>query len=193
MSSVEKISRVSKEAYFSYEEGIQGKAEFFNGEIYDMSGGTSNHSLIATNLSGSLFGRLEGSGCRAHNGDLKISIESAEAFVYPDCMVICGEYNYPLNRTDVIDNPALVAEVVSKSSALDDRNGKFQKYMTLPSLREYMILEQNSPQVDVYSLQNDGQWLFSTYKGLESVVKLHSLGLNLPMASIYRDVKFDQE
>lgn len=184
---------VTAEEYFAYEQSIAGRAEFYAGLIYDMAGGTINHSLIATNLSGSLFARLEDSGCRVHNGDLKIAIEAAQAYVYPDCMVVCGEYHRPGGRNDVTDNPTLVAEVVSQSSALDDRNRKFQQYMLLPSLREYLILEQASPQVDVYSLQEDGQWLFSTYKGLDSVVKFFSLNLALPMSAIYRDVVFGEE
>jgi Uma2 family endonuclease len=191
MNAAEKRTKATVEEYFAYEATIIGKAEYYDGRIYNMSGGTINHSLIATNLSGSLFARLEGTGCRAHNGDLKIAIASEEAYVYPDCMVVCGDYHRPMDKSDITDNPLLVAEVVSKSSALDDRNGKFQKYMTLPSLREYVLLEQNTPQVDVFSLKDDGQWLFATYKGLTAHVKLHALGLTIPMSSIYRDVVFD--
>jgi Uma2 family endonuclease len=193
MSSVEKISRVSKEAYFSYEEGIEGKAEFFNGEIFDMAGGSERHNRISMNLARFVGNLLEGKGCRTYNGDFRLAIEAANTFVRPDFWVICGPTEPFSMRDDTATNAVLVAEVQSESTTAFDRKGKWDRYRMLPTLREYVLIEQDNPQVDVYFRTQDGKWEFTSISDLREEVAFHSLGISIPMADIYRDVKFDEE
>lgn len=181
----------SRLEFLAYLDAIEGKAEFLDGEICDVAGGSPAHSLIATNVTGELRNLLKGSGCRAYNSDLIVGIEADGAIVFPDASVVCGELKSSEDRADIITNPTLIVEVLSSSNWRYDRGGKLRKYMTVPSLKEYVIIAQVIPQVDVMSLSEDGGWRFTTYQDMADVVVLHSLGVKMPLTEIYRDVVFE--
>jgi Uma2 family endonuclease len=179
--------------YYAYEESIEGYAEYFKGEIYDKAGGSENHSSICQNLSGEISSRLGVGGCRVHGTDLRLRIDLAEANVRPDVWVICGKSEYHLDRKETVKNPILVAEVLSKSTSIFDHNGKFDRYLMVPSLREYVMVEQDVPQVDVYFKNDQGILEFRRFADLNEEVYFQSLGFAVPMIDIYRNVDFDSE
>lgn len=182
--------KVSRAAFLSYLDSIEGKAEFLDGWIYDMAGGTPAHSLIANNVGAELRSNLKDSGCRAYNSDLTIEIDADGSIVFPDVSVVCGALETTDDRADIATNPVLIVEVLSSSSWRYDRGGKLRKYMTIPSLREYVIIEQTIPQVDVMTRADDGSWKFATYQEFTDLVVLESLGIQISVADIYRDVVF---
>ncbi|MEY3441729.1 MAG: hypothetical protein RLZZ519_10 [Bacteroidota bacterium] len=190
MSSVERPNKVSLEVYLEVEDANEEKSEFYNGEIFSMAGGSYAHGVIGSNIHGALFSKLKGSGCRANTSDVKVQIEAANAIVYPDVTVVCGLPEYAWPRKDIIRNPTLIVEVLSPDNAAYDRGGKFRKYKTLKSLREYVLVEQDSANVDVFYLDDVGQWVNESYSGLEAEVILRSLGVRIEMEDIYRDVEF---
>ena len=190
MSSGEKKTTVSLQEYFALEEKADSKSEFYNGEIFAMSGGTLNHALIATNFNGELRNSLAGKNCLVIGSDLLIRIEKADSNVYPDGMVICEEPEYFEDRKDIVKNPLVVIEVLSDSTAAWDRGGKFRKYQQLTSLKEYIIVEQETPQVDVFRINPDGFWVLEGYEGTEAVVQIKSLAVNIPLKGIYQNVSF---
>jgi Uma2 family endonuclease len=190
MGSVEKYNKVSREAFLEYLDSIEGKAEYLDGEIFDMAGGSPAHSLISNNVGAELRECLKGRGCRAYNSDLTIELPVDGAIVFPDGSVVCGDLIPTFDRADIITNPTLIVEVVSPSSSRYDRRGKLRKYFTIPSLKEYMIIEQREAQVDVWTKSETGEWKFNTYQELTESVKLFSLGIELKMSEIYRDVEF---
>ncbi|MBK9448820.1 MAG: Uma2 family endonuclease [Bacteroidetes bacterium] len=190
MGDAAKKLLTTRAEFLAYLDSIEGKAEFLDGEIYDMAGGTAAHSLIATNITSELRGHLKGSGCRAYNSDLTYEIEADGAIVFPDASVICGDLQATQDRNDIFTNPTLIVEVLSASNWRYDRGGKLRKYMTIPSLKEYVIIEQLIPQVDVMTLTEDGGWRFATYQDMTDFVVLHSLGIQIPLTEIYLDVVF---
>ena len=190
MSIPQPKHRISFLAYLKAEENADFKSEFYDGEIYAMSGGTRSHSLIATNLCREAGNQLKGKDCWVFNSDLKVRIEAADAAAYPDGMVICGETAYWEDRQDVVTNPVLVFEVLSKGTALWDRSGKFRRYEKLATLKEYVLVEQNEPQIDVYFRTQNGNWTLERFEGLAAWVELNSLSIRIPMAEIYSGVKF---
>ena len=191
MGAGDERQKVSRAVFLDYLDSIQGKAEYLNGEIYDMAGGSPSHSLIGLNIGSEIRGALEGTECIAFNGDLCFQIESDGSIVFPDASVICGEIETTPDRKDIATNPTLIVEVLSPGNMKWDRGGKLLKYWTIPSLKEYVIIEQSHPQVDVYTRSPGDEWYFTSYQSLEDTVALHSIHIKVPMRGIYRNVKFE--
>ena len=192
MSDEGKKGKATFEEYLANEETAEFKSEFYAGEIYAMSGGTRNHSLIGANIVRELGNALMGKDCVVYNSDLKIRIEAADASAYPDATVICGTEECYEDRKDILVNPTLVLEVLSEGTAGWDRGGKFRRYEMLSSLKEYVVVEQNAPQVDVFRRNPQGLWVLERFDGLDSVVEFQSLGTSVALSGIYYRVEFEE-
>jgi len=180
----------TKEEYLAFEEASEGKHEYYAGRIVAMAGGTLDHSTISTNVTSALQSILmsENKPCRPFNSDAKIYVEKSESYVYPDTSVVCGEVETHDVKNDGITNPILIVEVLSDSTASYDRGVKFRKYCSLPSFKEYVLITQDEPIVEVLFRDVDF-WRMTTTVGLDRSVRLNSLNIEIPMGLIYRDIK----
>ncbi len=182
--------------YFALDRASDTRHEYFGngrtGQIVAMAGGTSAHSLVTVNVSAELRQRLRGTPCRVHSPDKRIGTAAHASYTYPDVSVICGPEQVddrdPDGRTAV--NPTVVVEVLSPSTERDDRGRKFARYLAAESLGEYMLVAQDQPRVEWYLRQPDGRWLFSYAVGLDAVVQLRSIGVDLPLSEVYLNVTF---
>lgn len=165
------------------------KHEFDNGTIHAMSGGTVNHGIIGNNINSEINNILKNNqnDCIPINGDVKIFIEKANSFVYPDGMVVCGKIETYENDSNSIVNPKLVIEVLSKSTESYDRGDKFHKYCSLPSFNEYILINQLKPVVDILFRSEKGVWKMTTIIGLDKTVHLNSINATIKMQDIYRN------
>jgi Uma2 family endonuclease len=123
------------------------------------------------------------------NSDLRLWIPAHRRGVYPDVMVFAGELELNSDRRDEVLNPILIVEVLSPSTADYDRESKFRMYRSIPSFREYLLVEQDEPFIERYSKQPQG-WLLNEFNNLEGSIPLESLGIELAIAEIYRGVIF---
>lgn len=180
--------KIKLESYLQMEDATDEKSEFHDGIIVPRQENSYGHSLACIAVGAALFEALGGSGCQALQVGVKVWIEAANSMVYPDLMVVCGEPEFWLSRRDVICNPRVVVEVVSPETEGFDRGEKFQKYKMLGSLREYVLVEQDSANVDVFYLNGAGQWVNDSYSGLEGEMVLRSLGVRVAMRDVYRDL-----
>jgi len=192
MSTSEKKLRYTFDEYLELGKEAEFKSEFYQGEIFAMSAGTGDHSLIGTNVSRELGNALMGGECLVYGSDLKIRIDAADAGVYPDGMVICGPREYYKDRKDVIINPIVVIEVLSEGTAAWDRGGKFRQYRLLPSLQEYIVIEQKEAQIDIFRKNAKGLWVLESYRGLAEKVEFQSLGVGITSSGIYHGVNFSE-
>ncbi len=183
--------------YLAFEEKSEVKYEYENGHVFAMAGGTPNHGAIAANMSGALKNALKAKGkrCRVWGSDLKVHIEKYNSFVYPDGMVVCGELE--MKGKDAIQNPLLIVEVLSESTAAYDRGKKFRKYISLPSLVEYILIDEKPPLVHAYSrkIEEDTKrkdWSMRFALGLEESIYLSSIDCEIPLADIYEYVDFPE-
>ena len=191
MSTAEKKLRYSFEEYLVIEDQNDFKSEYYQGEIFAMSGGTDERSRISSNISREIGVALLEKECSVYDSNLKVRIEAADAGVYPDCQVICGPSEYYQGRKDVVLNPIVVVEVLSESTAAYDRGGKFSHYKKIPALMEYVLVEQKEPIVDVFRRNEEGLWVqFGRYEGLDSMVELTSIQVSIPANMIYHRVIF---
>ncbi len=178
--------KLSLVEYQRLEEETDTRYEYHDGAVFAMSGATRKHSAIASNINRAL-GNLLPSGCRPFDSDLKIYVESVNKGFHPDVSVACRPIETP-DEINAISNPVLLVEVISESSAAYDRGGKFWFYSQLPSLREYVLVEQEQMAVETRHRKTaDNDWVMAYFEGKEAKAILRSFDLHLPLAQIYED------
>jgi Uma2 family endonuclease len=191
MSTANKLNLVSVEDYLAGELVSPVKHEYLGGVVYAMAGARNAHNLIATNTLGTLHARLRGKPCRPYNSDTKIRVRlpTEVRFYYPDASVICR----PNPQTDTFqDDPAVLVEVLSRRTRRIDEGEKRDAYLTIPSLSVYVLIEQDTPAV-VALRRTEGGFVREVYQGLDAVLPLGEIGVDLPLAEIYETVEFAPE
>lgn len=185
--------RFTFEEYLSREKVADYKSEFYQGEIFAMTGGSPTHNDIGVNLVSTLKNRLRGSGCRPSGSDQRIRIPANGLCTYPDASVVCGDREFDDKDTDAITNPVVIFEVLSKSTERYDRGRKFDLYRELDSLKEYVLVSQSEAQVERFARQQDGNWLLTVLKGPAAVLEFASLDVSMALSEIYEDVELQPE
>jgi len=181
--------KYSIEEYLEMEANSLGKLEYHEGEIFAMAGGTLNHSLLSNNVGGSLRQALKTKAkpCRTYNSDAKIAV-SDEKFVYSDTFVVCGKTETFPEMPHAVKNPILIVEVLSDSTALYDRQGKFQAYQKITSFKEYILVSQNEILVETYyKPENAIFWQYRSYTKIEDIIELKSVDVEISLNDIYLD------
>jgi Uma2 family endonuclease len=174
--------------YFRVENESPLKHEFRRGRIIAMAGGLEPHSLIGTNIAGSLWGRLRGSPCRVYNPDLRVFAADYGEYAYPDVTVICGPTEFNERKTAM--NPKVIVEVLSTSTEAVDRGEKFDAYREIPTFEQYLLVAQDRPYAQTFLRQPGGNWLMHPYVGIDAVIRLESIGIELPLVEVYAGVVF---
>jgi Uma2 family endonuclease len=191
MSTAKKLNLVSVEDYLAGELSSPVKHEYLGGVVYAMAGARNAHNLIATNTLGTLHARLRGRRCRPFNSDTKIrvSLPAQVRFYYPDLSVICR----PNPQSDSFqDEPAVLVEVLSRRTRRIDEGEKKDAYLTIASLGVYVLVEQEISAV-VVSRRTENGFVREVYQGLDAVVPLGEIEIDLPLADIYEAVEFTPE
>ena len=172
--------------FLDWEERQPRKWEFVGCRPRLMAGGTITHDRIANNIRGLLFAALRGRRCSAHGPDLKV-LSPAGTSTYPDAIVLCDERD---GRRTTCDDPTVVVEVLSESTAKDDLTRKRRAYQAIPSLRVIVYASQDEPRLDIVRRQPDGRWEDDEpVEGLEGALALPEVGVTLAMAEIYEDTE----
>ena len=180
---------MSVEEYLAMDRDAEVKSEYHDGEVFELEGATLAHGRIGVNMARRLDERLEGTPCLVLN-PLRVQI-SATKFVYPDLVVVCGKPVLASKRSENLTNPKVIVEILSPSTDGYNYGRKFSLYGTLASFEEYVLIAQDEPRVDVFRRGEGNHWILGRYSGLESVAKLESLGIELPLAEIYKAVEFE--
>lgn len=172
--------RVSVEEYLQGELLSDIKHQLIDGEAYAMAGASENHNLLALNIAGELRNQLKGSPCRTFMADMKLRV--AEDFFYPDAMVVCGEDN---ENEYYKTSPAIIVEVLSKATRKFDQTAKRLRCQTIPTLEEYVLIEQDKGEIQVFSRRDNWQ---SAYYYLGDEISFRSLGISIAVEDIYYQV-----
>jgi Uma2 family endonuclease len=176
--------KVAVEDYLQGEILADIKHELIDGEVYAMAGASKNHERIAGNVYRKIGNSLENSICEPFASDLKVKV--GNDFFYPDVMVVCEDNS---ENEYFTDSPALIVEVLSSSTRRMDETTKKNAYQSIPSLQEYMLIEQDFVDVELCS-RNDG-WQSKHYF-LGDTVALASVSLMLTVEDIYQRVVNDE-
>ena len=177
---------ISSEEYFRMEEASGSKNEYYQGKIIPRFAASLEHDRISINIVSDLDSALEYSDCVVFSSDVKVGVEPAKHFFYPDASVVCGEVELEKDRNDTIVNPVAVFEVLSKSTRDYDRGTKFVAYRQILALREYILIDQHSLWVEHYFKDEKGRWFLEDLNKPQDILKLDSIGVQLPLQRIYR-------
>lgn len=191
MSALPEKKKYTAAEYLALEEKAETKSEYWNGEIVAMSGAMIDHQQIVANLTVLLTNKLKGR-CRVFPSEMKVWVKKRNKFFYPDVTLICDKPNFYRNKRDTIDNPKLIIEVLSKSTASFDRAEKFLSYQSLATLDEYVLVSQETALVEQYIKREDGNWIYKATIGLEGEVLFPSIETELKLSEIYDLVEFEE-
>jgi Uma2 family endonuclease len=178
------------EEYLELEEAADYKSEYIDGQIIPMAGGTLNHNQIALNLSADLNFAFKKQHYRVYMGDVRLWIVQKRTYTYPDVMILADEPEYFNNRLDIIVNPQVIVEVLSKSTKAYDREGKFEAYRTIPTFQEYLLIDQNRIYVEQFSKTGKKQWALREYDEEDEAIALVTVPFEISLQDLYNKVQF---
>src|SRR5918912_2068585 len=184
--------RYTLDEYFELERKSEERYEYWNGEVFCMSGLSPEHDQIESNLNFHLRAKLRGRGCRIFLANMRIKVPTAPPYRYADLSALCGKPEFEeVGGVDTLTNPQLIVEVLSPSTEAYDRGDKFLHYKSIPTLREYLLVAQHEPHVTHLSKRDDGLWVHTDINDLGATLTLNSLGCAPPLTEIYAGVSFD--
>ena len=181
----------SLEEYIELEKSTSEKFEFWDGNVWSMSGATTSHNRIVRNLNTEVDLQLREKGCEAFPSDMRIKVPAYSPYRYPDLTALCGKAEIEnLHGLDLLVNPSLIIEVLSDSTEAFDRGDKFSYYKSIESFTEYLLIAQHRPHVSQFVKHGDGFWMNLEFNDLSDVVELKSVPCKLALSAIYRNVLF---
>jgi len=184
------VVKVTEEEYLALDRAAEVRSEFLDGQMWAMSGGSMRHARLHSNIHGELHDTLRGSNCQAFTADLRVRVMPGRMYAYPDVTVVCGKPILADDRQDILLNPTVIFEVLSPSTEAYDRGAKFRYYLTIESLKEYVLVDQFAMRVEQYTRGSEGAWTFRVYQNPDELVKLDSIGAALSLKQIYDQVEF---
>ena len=177
---------ITADEYLAWESRQEIRHEYCDGNMFAMAGGTVNHDELAFNFRRLLIDRVENDGCHMSGSNVKIMLNKATSFRYPDLSVSCND-EVEANST-FYEFPNLIVEVLSESTENVDRGDKFQEYIQIPTLEEYVLVSTKRMQVECFRRSEGRMWLYTAYQSGE-VVEIISIGTKFPSEQLYKNVQ----
>ena len=187
MSTQPKL-RFTSEEYLAIDRQSEYKNEYFDGEIFAMTGASRKHNLISVNVATTLNNQLADRECEVYASDMRVKVNQTGLYTYPDVVVVCEAPQFEDQEVDTLLNPMVKIEVLSKTTEGYDRGDKFEHYRSIASLAEVVLIAQDKHHVEYYKRQENNQWILTETNSLEDKIILTSIGCELPLSQIYRKV-----
>lgn len=191
-SPISKPRLYTPEEYLEFERQADEKHEWLDGQIYAMSGASRSHCAITANVTIALGVQLRGTRCQALSNDMKVrssdmrrNLHMKGLFSYPDLTIVCGEPLFHDEIKDVLVNPKIMIEVLSRATEFYDRTTKFARYQLNESLTDYILIAQDAPCIEHYMREANNRWLVSFHDGLDAEVRIDSIDCILKLADVY--------
>ena len=179
------LQKPTLSSFLEWESAQPERHEFYRGDIFAMVGGTARHHRVIVNLTRRLDVHLDGTGCRVFAETMKVRLAD-EAILYPDVMVACDQAES--GDAQAVTDPALIIEVQSPSIKGYDQRDKFILYRSLPSLREYVLIDPATRRVEVFTAAGAGTWLLTDQTGFGALT-LQAVELALPFDQVFKGVE----
>lgn len=191
MNAVLTPTGMTLQEYLDWESTQQEKHEYVGGQIYAMTGARLNHNRIALNAVTSLRQALRGRPCEAFMSDVKLQIDAAQAFYYPDVIVTCDPRDLTDGRALAVQHPWLVVEVLSEGTAAVDRGRKFEDYRLVPTLTHYLLVETARPHAELFCRNAQGLWVLHPLGPGDSIRIEEPHQIDWPVAALFEGVPFE--
>lgn len=186
-------SFITPEDYIKRERNAETKSEYIHGKIYAVSGASRWHNRITVNVVALLYSQLRNGPWEGFAHDMRVRAGSKNVYAYPDVVVACSEARFEDRQLDTLLDPTLLVEVLSDSTEKYDRGRKFAYYQQIESLREYVLISQDTTRIECFTRLEDRRWMLTIAGTLESVMPLESIGCALPLAEVYARIQFEEE
>jgi Uma2 family endonuclease len=178
------------EEYLELEKPSTEKHEYFQGEIFAMSGAGNNHNDIFSNVFIEIGNKLKGKPCRPYGSDKRMTIPENTLFTYPDISIYCNGLIHSDVDEDTSILPTVIIEILSPSTKNYDRGKKFNLYKDIPSLKEYIMIDSETVSVEAYYVNNEQNWVLLKHQEISDVLSLVSMGFDIALTDIYEHVRF---
>ena len=184
-----KKQSLTDEEYLHIERQAFEKSELLSGRIVARNGASEIHNVISSNLFGELWTQTKNSKCRAFSSDMRVKAKKG-SYYYPDIVIVCGERKFEDNKKDILLNPKIVIEVLSKSTKLKDRNEKLDSFMSLESLTDYVLVAQDTMRIEHFIKISKKEWKVYLLTETTDELILESINCEVSLDEIYREVEF---
>ena len=184
MSTQAKVP-LTPEQYLELERKAEYKSEYFAGEIFAMAGASRTHNLLAMHAGTLIDTQFRGRNCEVYGSDMRVRVSTSGLYAYPDVTAVCGEPHFLDQHTDTLINPTIIVEVLFPSTEAYDRGRKFEHYRSLPSLKQYVLVESDRVHVDVHTLDVAGKWVLTSLAQPNDTIELGSIEVRFNMAELY--------
>ena len=185
--------RYTLEEYIELDKHSEEKFEYFDGEIFNMTGVHPNHALLESRLITTLNNQTAGRGCFIYPANLRVKVPSLPPYRYPDLSALCGKPEFEEHSGSLcLTNPVLLVEILSPSTEAFDRGEKFTHYKSIPGFREYLLVAQSKAHITHYLRQSERAWLQTEYSAGEAL-QLVTLECELEVDALYSGINFESE
>ncbi|MFI5186178.1 MAG: Uma2 family endonuclease [Chitinophagales bacterium] len=179
------------EEYLEMERSSIEKHEYYHGEIFAMSGASDKHNIIFKNLYGELAYGLKRKPCQPYGSDMRVHIPKNTLYTYPDISIFFNEITQEV-EDDNFTEPSVIIEILSPSTKSYDRGDKFKLYRDIPTLKEYILIDSESINVEAFRINEHNHWELEEYKKESDALSIQTVRLSLPLSEIYEGVKFNK-
>ncbi len=179
--------RLTPAEYLALDRAAAFRSEFFDGQMYAMSGASLPHSQINANVLAHLYAQLGDGPCQPLASDLRVALGAGE-YAYPDILIVCGPPQLIDDDFDILVNPLVILEILSSSTQKWDRGGRFAGYQRIASLRHSVLISQDAPSVERFDRRDHNTWLATTISAVDGVLIIEPMGIRLTLRDIYRRV-----
>jgi Uma2 family endonuclease len=194
MSALPQPSYVTPAEYLAAEREAERKSDYLNGLIVmAMAGVKRRHNLVAVNTLRRIANAFEGRPCVVYGSDMKVRVEKANIFRYPDVSALCGPIDFYDQAEDVYCNPRFICEVFSASTRSIDRHEKFAEYRLIDAFCEYLLINPDRMEAELHRKGADGRWTCAAFARPDEVIQLESIDVQLRVADLYEKVEFPPE
>jgi Uma2 family endonuclease len=189
MATHPRTATITLDDFIAAAEASEERLEFVDGQIVAMAGTSLEHGLITQSVAFSLGSQLRGRDCAVVSQGTLVAAPGSDDSYLPDVAVFCGKAERDRIRgTDVLRNPVVLIEVLSRSTTDYDHGRKWRSYREIPSLQDYLLVAQDEPRVERYTRHGEHFWHYTETLGLDAEVRLEPLGVTLRQAEVYEGV-----
>jgi Uma2 family endonuclease len=182
---------ISAEDYLTQERIAMEKHEYYQGEIFAMSGASLKHNIIFSNLFTDIGSKLKGKGCRPYGSDLRIHIPKNTLYTYPDISIFCENPDLTDDKFDTATNPSVLIELLSKFTRNYDKGEKFTLYRDIDSLKEYILVDTEKIFVEKHIRNADNSWQLTDYRSLDNSFSIETVDCIFSLKDIYEGISFE--
>ncbi len=180
-----KYNFISPKEYLDMERASDEKHEYFDGQVYNMSGASLKHIKISVNLTIQIGKFLEDSDCNVLTENMRTTNSDRSAYMYPDVTIVCGKEELEDDKFDTLLNPSVIFEILSPSTQNVDKGRKLLYYQLIPSLKEYFMVDTLKQRIYIAKKQENGKWAFENTVE-EDRIFIETIQLSLPLSAIYK-------